>query len=77
MLLPKGASAMQPTTLNQPERLLSRKEAATFLGVSVSCLANWACTKRQPLPYVKLGNMVRYRMRDLEAFVTEQMVLKN
>jgi hypothetical protein len=62
-------STEQQITTTLTDRLLTRKEAAAYLGVSVACLAAWACYKRQPLPYIKLGNMVRYRMRDLEGFV--------
>lgn len=59
------------------DRLLTRKEAAAYLGVTVACLAAWATYKRQPLPYIKLGNMVRYRLRDLEKLIEVQMVTKN
>lgn len=34
---------------------------AEALGVSTQTLANWRCTRRNPLPYVKIGRMVRYR----------------
>lgn len=49
--------------------LLNRPDAATFLGVQPQTLAAWACTQRYPLPYVKIGRRVMYRLADLEAFV--------
>lgn len=49
--------------------LLSREEAANYLKVSPSTLANWACTKKFNIPYFRVGRSVRYRLRDLEAFV--------
>ena len=35
--------------LNENDRLLSREEAAKFLGVSKGTLEVWACTKRYNL----------------------------
>ena len=34
---------------------------ADALGISTQTLANWRCTRRNPLPYIKLGRAVRYR----------------
>jgi hypothetical protein len=50
-------------------QLLTRSAAAAHLGVQPQTLAVWACTKRYPLPYVKIGRRVMYRLTDLEAFV--------
>ena len=52
-----------------PKELLTRKEAAEFLGVKVGTLSVWACNKRYNLPYVKVGSLVRYRRSDLEHFL--------
>jgi hypothetical protein len=52
--------------------LLSPIEAARFLGVAPQTLAIWRCEKRYPLPYVKVGALVRYRLGDLEHFVTRR-----
>ncbi|CAN5476824.1 hypothetical protein BH10CYA1_BH10CYA1_61930 [soil metagenome] len=49
--------------------LLTRREAAAFLGVSEQTLAIWACTKRYNLPVVKVGRLSKYRSSDLEQFV--------
>ncbi len=49
--------------------LMSRKEAAKYLGVSPSTLANWASKKRFVLPYFRVGRAVRYRKSDLDAFI--------
>jgi len=50
-------------------KLISRKDAASYLGVSPQTLAIWACTKRHPLPYVRVGHLAKYRKSDLEAFI--------
>lgn len=31
-------------------------------------MSTWRCTKRYPLPYVKVGRLVRYRETDVDAF---------
>lgn len=51
------------------ECLLSRKQAAEFLGVKEHTLAVWACNQRYSLPYVKIGRLTKYRYSDLLAFV--------
>ena len=53
--------------------LLSRKEAATYLGVSEQTLAIWKCTKRYNLPFVKIGRLVKYRRADLDDFIFKNL----
>ena len=55
---------------SESQTLLTRKEAAEFLGCSAMTLAIWKCTKRYPLPYVKIGKNVRYRLSDLKDFIS-------
>ncbi len=50
-------------------------EAAKILGVSVDTLAVWRCTKRYPLPYIKMGRKVFYRIADLEKFIESRTVM--
>lgn len=52
-----------------PSHLLTRREAAAYIGVQPNTLATWACTQRYDLPYVKVGRNVRYRKQDLDAFI--------
>ena len=54
--------------------LLSRAEAATYLGIKPQTMAVWASTKRYPIPFVKVGRLVRYRKQDLDAFITARSV---
>lgn len=55
-----------------PRRLLSREEAAEFLGVSCGTLSRWAADRSGPA-FVKLGDGekagVRYPVDALESFV--------
>jgi excisionase family DNA binding protein len=57
------------TTTNNQDPLLSRKEAAAYLGINERTLANWKCAKRYQLPTVKIGRLVKYRQSDLDLFI--------
>lgn len=57
----------------KPE-LLTRQEAAEYLGITSRTLAVWACVKRYNLPYVKIGRLVKYRRSDLDDFIERQTV---
>jgi predicted DNA-binding transcriptional regulator AlpA len=56
------------------ERLMTRNEAATVLGLRANTLAKWACTKTCGPCYLKLGGSVRYRESDLQAWIDKQTV---
>lgn len=49
--------------------LLTPKQAAEALGVTIGTLAVWRCTARYPLPFVKIGRRVKYREKDLTNFI--------
>lgn len=51
------------------KNLLTRQEAATYLGCKPNTLALWKCTKRYSLPYVKIGKNIRYKLSDLREFI--------
>lgn len=53
--------------------LLTRREAAAYLGVAEQTLAVWKCTGRRSLPFVKIGRLVRYRKADLDAFILKHL----
>lgn len=52
--------------------LRTEKEAAEFLGVKPATLQIWRCTGRYPLPYIKIGRLVRCRQSALDAFLTQR-----
>jgi excisionase family DNA binding protein len=54
--------------------LLTRDQAAKYLGVKPQTLAAWLCRRRYPLPVVRVGRLVRYRLSDLEAFLDARTV---
>lgn len=52
--------------------LLTRREAAAYLGVPPETLAVWASTRRYPLRFVKVGRLAKYRKPDLDAFINSR-----
>jgi excisionase family DNA binding protein len=57
-----------------PSQLLSREQAAEYLGVKPQTLAVWKTSQRYRLPVVKVGSLVRYRLADLERFLESRTV---
>jgi predicted DNA-binding transcriptional regulator AlpA len=56
------------------ELLLTPRQAAEFLGLPESTLAQWRSQRRGPL-YVKLeSRLVRYRRSDLEIYIGQHLV---
>jgi predicted DNA-binding transcriptional regulator AlpA len=60
------------TNLASP--LVDEKQASEILGLAPGTLSVWRCEKRYPLPYVKVGRSIRYRLADLERFVESRTV---
>ena len=54
-----------PTAVNEGD-------AAIVLGVKPSTLANWRCTGRYSLPFIKSGRLVRYRVVDLATWIASR-----
>ena len=48
--------------------MMSREEAAVYLGVSVSTMARWAHQKVGPA-YKRAGRKTRYSVTDLDSFL--------
>ena len=60
--------------LAEQTRLLTRAEAAEFLGVKPQTLAIWATTGRYGLPLIKVGRLAKYRLSDLECFLDQRTI---
>jgi excisionase family DNA binding protein len=54
--------------------LMSPDEAAAMLGVTVGTLQVWRSTRRYPLPFVKSGRKVMYRIEALQAFIESRTI---
>lgn len=51
------------------QRLLAPSETAALIDVTEGTLAVWRSTGRYALPFVKIGNKVRYRLEDVQAWL--------
>ncbi|MFI8324494.1 helix-turn-helix transcriptional regulator [Streptomyces sp. NPDC085529] len=49
--------------------LLSTEELAEFLGISTGTLYNWKYQRKGPKA-IKVGTLTRYRMRDVEEWLS-------
>jgi excisionase family DNA binding protein len=54
--------------------LLTPEQAAEYLNTSADTLAVWRSTGRVNIPFVRIGRAIRYRLSDLEAYVTSKTV---
>lgn len=54
--------------------LLSRADAAAYLGIKAQTLAVWSCNRRYAIPMVKIGRLAKYRRSDLDAFIAARTV---
>lgn len=54
--------------------LLSRREAAKYLGVAEQTLAVWKCNKRVDIPVIQVGRLIKYRRSDLDRFLNANTV---
>jgi excisionase family DNA binding protein len=54
------------------KRLLTLTEAATYLGVSHLTLYEWV--SKRTIEYVKVGRLVKFDVKTLEAFITKNTV---
>jgi len=62
---------MEAMQMNK-DPVLSRREAAKYLGIAEKTLAVWASTGRQNLPMVKIGSRVKYRRSALDSFIASR-----
>jgi hypothetical protein len=53
---------------SQITEVLTPRETARFLKVSVHTLAKWRCNKKGP-KYMRTGRLVKYDRRTLEAYL--------
>ena len=48
--------------------------AAQIIGVKINTLASWRCTKKEAIPFYKIGSKVRYKISDLIAWKESKRV---
>ncbi len=54
--------------------LMSRDDAAIYLGIKYQTLALWASTGRYGLKFYRVGRSVKYRRSDLDQFIESRAV---
>ena len=73
ILMNTGSTAIGLATAKQLPKfesdLMTRKEAAAYLGVSEITLAIWCSTRRYNLRVYKIGRLAKYKKSDLDAFI--------
>jgi len=57
----------------EQEQLLTSEGVASMIGISIGTLAMWRSRKEQ-LPYLKLGKCVRYRASDVRQWIESSLV---
>lgn len=60
--------------ITKDTKLLTPPEAATRIGVKEATLRNWRCTKREEIPFIKVGSKVFYAEEDLIDFLNRKRV---
>lgn len=65
---------MESTSTHWKSDLLSRVQAAEYLGVKVQTLAAWHSAGRYSLPVVKVGRRCKYRVCDLEEWLRQRTI---
>ena len=59
-----------PTPVTPSPALLTTEQAAAYLNISPATLMTWRSTKRNIIPYIKLGGKnVRYKLADLDSYI--------
>lgn len=65
---------MQPPTNSESEALLTPEEVSKAMKVPTRTLSNWRSTNRvKGLPFVRVGNSVRYRPADVKSFIESNL----
>lgn len=57
-----------------PEELFGNNQAARYIGIVPGTLHVWRCENRYAIPYLRIGNRIRYRKSDLDAFLASCLV---
>lgn len=60
-------------TVKQNSNLLTTEEAAEYLKLKPNTLERWRSQFPNRLPFVKIGRTVKYRLEDLQAYISDNM----
>lgn len=51
------------------QNLLTPKQLAEHIGVSEGTLAVWRTNKTYPIPYIKIGSLIRYDINEVNKWI--------
>ena len=76
LFIPKrrAAANADTSTTSLPSGIITPETLAAYLGVSLSTIYSWN-SSGYGLPFVKLGNLIRYTYEDVELWLTRQLEL--
>lgn len=55
--------------MTEIQPLLTPRQVAEILGVTVGTLSIWRCLRRYDLPYKKIGRLVKYEVQAVADFI--------
>jgi len=53
----------------EKQKLLNQQELADYLGTTVGTLNTWRCQNRYPIPYIKVGALIRYDLEQVNKWL--------
>jgi len=56
------------------QSLLTPDQVAKYLGITTRSLANWRSSGSEDLPWTKAGGSIRYRLSDVDAYLSQNTV---
>ena len=59
--------------MTEYKHLLTPRDAADYIGVTIGTLAVWRCTHRYAIPYIKVGGQIKYRREDLDEWLNSRL----
>lgn len=60
--------------ITKDTKLYTPIDAAKRIGVKEGTLRNWRCTRKEELPFIKVGGKVMYAENDLTDFLNKKRV---
>lgn len=73
MAKPNKDAGTFPAPSNNPNRLLTEKEVEAEYGINHRTLQAWRVRRSDGIPWVSLGRAVRYRVKDIEAYLESKI----
>ena len=62
---------------NKTSPIIGNDDAANYIGVAGPTLETWRSTGRVKIPFIRIGRLVKYRISDLDNFLSKQTVDKH